>query len=86
MANNCLSPVDLVRDWDQSETRGERHRARERGQASIELVTLILLLSLAFAAAAALSPVMDGRALVGFLTHHLFCAATRGCDALGGRH
>jgi hypothetical protein len=55
------------------------HPGRERGQASVELVGLILLVSLAFAAAGAVSPSMDGRALGGFLTHHLVCAATRGC-------
>jgi len=35
--------------------------------------------SLAFAAAAAVGPVIDGRSLGGFLTHHLMCSATRGC-------
>ena len=55
------------------------HRGCERGQASVELVALLLLLSLAFAAAVAVSPMMDGRSLGGFLTHHLMCAATRSC-------
>ena len=55
------------------------HGRRERGQASVELVGLVLLLSLAFTAAAAVSPVVDGRAIGGFLAHHVMCAATRGC-------
>jgi len=55
------------------------HPARERGQASVELVGLILLMSLAFGAAAAFPPAIDGRSLGGFLAHHLMCAATRGC-------
>jgi hypothetical protein len=55
------------------------HRGRERGQASVELVALLLLVSLAFAAAVAVSPMMDGRSLGGFLTHHLMCAATGSC-------
>ena len=56
-----------------------RHAGRERGQASVELVGLLLLVSLAFTAAAAASPVVDGRALGGFLARHLTCAATRSC-------
>jgi len=55
------------------------HGRRERGQASVELVGLVLLLSLAFTAAAAVSPAVDGRAIGGFLAHHLMCAAMRGC-------
>jgi hypothetical protein len=55
------------------------HPGRERGQASAELVGLLLLVSLAFSAATAVSPVVDGRALGGFLAHHLMCAATRRC-------
>ena len=55
------------------------HRGRECGQASVELLALILLVALAFAAAVAVSPMMDGRSLGGFLTHHLMCAATRSC-------
>ena len=53
--------------------------ARERGQASVELVGLVLLVSLAFTAFAAMSPAVDARAMGGFLAHHLMCAATRGC-------
>jgi hypothetical protein len=55
------------------------HPGHEGGQASVELVGLIMLLSLAFAAAAAVSPLMDGRSVGGFLAHHLMCAATGGC-------
>ena len=51
----------------------------ERGQASVELVGLILLVSLTFAALLAVSPVVDGRSVGGFLAHHVICAATRGC-------
>jgi hypothetical protein len=57
-----------------------RRPRSERGQASIEFVGVILLLALTFAAAAAVSPVVDGRSLGGFLTHHLICAATGGCN------
>jgi hypothetical protein len=55
------------------------HAPRECGQASVELVGLILLVSLTFAAAAALTPLMDGRPLGGFLSHHLMCAAAHRC-------
>jgi hypothetical protein len=55
------------------------HSERERGQASTELVGLVLLVSLVFLTATAVSPVIDGRAMGGFLAHHLVCAATRGC-------
>jgi len=55
------------------------HLRRERGQASAELVGLVLLVSLVLLTAAAVSPVIDGRAMGGFLAHHLMCAATRGC-------
>jgi hypothetical protein len=52
---------------------------QESGQASVELVGVVLLLSLVFAGLAGLSPVIDGRALGGFLVHHVACAATGDC-------
>jgi hypothetical protein len=55
--------------------------ARERGQASVELVGLLLLVSLAFAALGVFAPRVDGRSIGGFLAHHVVCAATRGCHA-----
>jgi hypothetical protein len=53
----------------------------EDGQASVELVGLVLVVSLALGALAALTPSADGRAMGGFLAHHVVCAATGGCHA-----
>ena len=53
----------------------------EHGQASVELVALVLVVSLALGALAALTPRADGRAMGGFLAHHVVCAATGGCHA-----
>jgi hypothetical protein len=63
--------------------RAPRRGARcgNRGQASVELVGLVLLVSLALAALAAASPRIDGRAVGGFLAHHLVCATTGSCRA-----
>jgi hypothetical protein len=55
--------------------------ARERGQASVEIVGLLLLVSLAFAALGVFAPRVDGRSIGGCLAHHVLCAATRGCHA-----
>lgn len=57
-----------------------RRSARERGQASVELVGLVLLVSIALTALAAITPVVDGRSFGGFLAHHVVCAASGRCQ------
>jgi hypothetical protein len=57
----------------------------ERGQAGVELVALVAVVGLAFGAmlaalAGAEGRWVDGRAVGGFLSHHLACAVSRRCD------
>ena len=60
--------------------------ARERGQASVELVGLLLLcVSPSRALARRSARLVDGRSLGGFLAHHIVCAATRRLPRDGAR-
>jgi hypothetical protein len=52
----------------------------ESGQATIEWVGLVLVAALALGGLAAVTPAVDGRALGGFLAHHLTCATTQSCE------
>jgi hypothetical protein len=58
-----------------------REVARQRGQASVELVGLVLLVTVALGALATAAPRPDGRAIGGFLAHHIVCASTGSCHA-----
>ena len=53
----------------------------ERGQAAVEFVALVLLGCLVLGALVAFAPAADGRAVGGFLMHHLSCAVSGRCNA-----
>ena len=58
-----------------------RPHGGQRGQASVEFVALVAVACLGLGALAGFAPAADGRALGGFLVHHLSCAVSGRCDA-----